>query len=84
MRRASRSFSRWSPSPPRARLSRAVEIPNAGLCDHCQHSRRVGAARGSVFRLCLLHERDARFAKYPGLPVLECSGYEKKLSEPAP
>jgi hypothetical protein len=29
-----------------------------------------------VFRLCLLHERDPRFAKYPRVPVLSCPGYQ--------
>jgi hypothetical protein len=56
---------------------------NAGLCDHCLHARRVGSARGSMFTLCLLHERDPRFAKYPRLPVVTCSGYEKAPPDPA-
>jgi hypothetical protein len=51
---------------------------NAGLCDDCVHSRRVRSARGAVFYLCLLHEDDARFAKYPRLPVAQCSGYAVK------
>jgi len=54
-----------------------VVVP-AGLCDDCKHSKRVDSARGSVFRLCLLHEVDARFAKYPRLPVLSCEGYVKR------
>jgi hypothetical protein len=32
--------------------------------------------RGSVFYLCQLSASDARFAKYPRLPVLECAGYQ--------
>jgi hypothetical protein len=52
--------------------------PPAGLCDDCQHCKQVGSARGSVFRLCLMHERDSRFAKYPRIPVLRCPGYVKK------
>ena len=56
-------------------MNRAM-IP--GLCDDCVHARRVGSARGSTFTLCLLYERDPRFAKYPRLPVVQCSGYEKK------
>ena len=54
------------------------EGPAGGLCDACVHSKRVGSARGSVFRLCLLHETDPRFAKYPRLPVLSCAGYVKR------
>ncbi len=53
-----------------------MEQPSAGLCDNCRHCKSVTSPRGSVFRLCLLHESDARFAKYPRLPVLRCSGYE--------
>jgi hypothetical protein len=32
--------------------------------------------RGSVFLLCLLSRTDARYPKYPRLPVLRCEGYE--------
>ena len=59
-----------------------MELFPAGLCDHCQHGKQVTSPRGSAFRLCLLHERDPRFAKYPPLPVVQCSGYVKK-SEPS-
>ncbi len=50
---------------------------DAGLCSDCEHARRVTSARGSVFFLCAMHDRDPRFAKYPRLPVLRCSGYRK-------
>jgi len=59
-----------------------VNAPNPGLCDRCSHCRRTGAARGSVFHMCLLHERDPRFAKYPRLPVVHCPGYKEKLEDP--
>jgi hypothetical protein len=52
------------------------EPPPAGLCEHCRHCKKIESARGSVFRLCLLHERDPRFAKYPRMPVVHCPGYE--------
>jgi hypothetical protein len=58
-----------------------VSEPPAGLCDSCRHCKRTTSARGSVFRLCRLHESDPRFAKYPRLPVLICAGYEKALSQ---
>ena len=32
--------------------------------------------RGSVFLFCLLSRSDARYPKYPRLPVLRCEGYE--------
>jgi hypothetical protein len=58
--------------------------PDAGLCARCRHCKRTASARGSVFFLCLMHERDPRFAKYPRLPVLRCPGYvESEPKEPA-
>jgi hypothetical protein len=59
-----------------------IPAPPTGLCDDCLHGKAIRSGRGSVFRLCLLHERDPRFPKYPRLPVLECGGHEKK-PEPA-
>jgi hypothetical protein len=53
------------------------ETPPAGLCEDCVHCKEVRSARGSVFRRCLMHERDSRFAKYPRMPVLQCPGYAK-------
>jgi hypothetical protein len=50
--------------------------PDAGLCDNCVHSKIVRSDRGSTFLRCMLSDRDARFPKYPRLPVLKCSGWE--------
>lgn len=46
-----------------------------GLCAHCVHRELLASAR-SVFLRCGMARRDARFARYPPLPVLACSGYE--------
>ena len=48
------------------------------LCVACQYRRVVKNARGSVFFLCEKSKTDARFAKYPIMPVIECKGYEKR------
>jgi len=48
----------------------------AGLCANCTHSRQIESARGSAFWLCQLSATDARFPKYPRLPVLSCPGYK--------
>jgi len=48
-----------------------------GLCDSCKHVQLIKSDRGSVFYLCRLSASDARFPKYPRLPVLSCTGYEK-------
>jgi hypothetical protein len=45
-----------------------------GLCRNCVHSRQV-PSRTSLFWRCALAETDARFARYPRLPVLRCAGY---------
>ena len=39
----------------------------------------VGNARGSVFFRCARAESDARFVRYPPLPVLACPGYEDAM-----
>jgi hypothetical protein len=49
-----------------------------GLCAECLHARRVESERGSVFVMCQLSATDARFPKYPRLPVLSCAGYARK------
>ena len=50
-----------------------------GLCETCQHVRRITSDRGSVFYLCQLSGLDQRFPKYPRLPVLQCEGYQENI-----
>jgi len=47
---------------------------SAGLCATCEHLR-VQSSKTSVFVRCGLAEVDARFPKYPNLPVVVCGGY---------
>jgi hypothetical protein len=49
-----------------------------GLCPSCVHSQTVASSKGSTFLLCRLSDVDARFPKYPSLPVLRCGGYQPK------
>jgi hypothetical protein len=56
--------------------------PPPGLCGACRHSRRIETARGSTFRLCGRSLTDARYPRYPTLPVLRCRGYEP-VADPA-
>ena len=51
----------------------------AGLCGTCVHARRIESAKGSVFLLCRLSTVDPGFARYPALPVLQCSGFSATL-----
>lgn len=62
--------------------------PFAGLCDTCQHARKIVSGKGSVFLMCERSKTDPRFRKYPPLPVMRCPGYEAATgadpgSEPA-
>jgi len=50
--------------------------PQVGLCLNCRYMRRMESDRGSAFYLCGLSAMDARFPKYPRLPVVRCFGYE--------
>lgn len=49
-----------------------------GLCGECRHAREMRNDRGSMFLLCSLAKSDARYAKYPRLPVLRCDGFEER------
>ncbi|HEY9422126.1 MAG TPA: hypothetical protein VIW92_11985 [Thermoanaerobaculia bacterium] len=51
-----------------------LNVP-AGLCATCVHVRLLASKR-SVFVRCGLAASDPRFPRYPGLPVVACSGYE--------
>ena len=56
------------------RLLERLNVP-AGLCATCVHLRLLASKR-SVFVRCGLAATDPRFPRYPGLPVVACSGYE--------
>jgi len=47
-----------------------------GLCADCRFMRQMESDRGSTFFFCQRSASDARFPKYPRLPVLQCAGYE--------
>jgi hypothetical protein len=56
------------------------KLHGAGLCEDCRHARIIKSDRSSTFLQCQLSFTDPRFAKYPRLPVLRCSGYVKRTS----
>jgi hypothetical protein len=60
--------------------AQAAPRPPAGLCDSCRHQKLIRTGRGSEFSMCLLSRSDPRFAKYPRVPVLRCSGYSGRSS----
>ena len=49
--------------------------PEVGLCSTCVFVRRIENRRGTTFYLCDRSRDDARFPRYPSLPVLECPGF---------
>src|SRR2546422_8745518 len=51
---------------------------DVGLCRTCRWARIVTNRRGSTFFRCGRAESDARFPRYPPLPVLRCVGYEQR------
>ena len=51
---------------------------HVGLCADCAYVRRIESARGSMFYLCQRSATEPNFPKYPRLPVMVCSGFEKK------
>ncbi|CAN5837204.1 hypothetical protein BH23GEM9_BH23GEM9_03050 [soil metagenome] len=48
---------------------------HVGLCTVCVHARVIENRRGSAFWRCSLSDTDARFPRYPPLPVLRCAGF---------
>ncbi len=52
------------------------ETAGIGLCADCRFMRPIESDRGSAFYLCERSATDARFPKYPRLPVLRCAGYD--------
>jgi hypothetical protein len=51
---------------------------DVGLCGTCRWVRIVTNRRASTFFRCARAETDARFPRYPPLPVLRCVGYEER------
>jgi hypothetical protein len=54
-----------------------------GLCPSCEHVRVVRSGRSSEFLMCARSRDDARFPKYPRLPVLRCIGYDQRRAREA-
>lgn len=52
-----------------------ARVRTAGLCASCACVRLIESARGSTFFLCARSTEDARYVKYPRLPVLMCPGF---------
>lgn len=55
--------------------------PEPGLCGTCAHARVIENRRGSRFHLCERSRIDARYPRYPRLPVLECPGWTAQVRD---
>ncbi len=53
------------------------QSPNIGLCGDCHYTRQLVSGKGSQFFYCTRAETDARYTKYPRLPVTSCIGYQR-------
>ena len=61
----------------------AFGLPVAGFCAACRHAEILRSKR-SAFLRCARADRDQRYPRYPGLPVLSCEGFEAQVAgEPA-
>jgi hypothetical protein len=49
---------------------------DAGLCATCRHAIVRPTHRGPVYLRCARASSDARYPKYPRLPVRTCAGHE--------
>ena len=78
------------PQAPYPESSYAVVVSDAksdehltavGLCGDCRFMRLIKSDRGSTFFMCERSATDARYPKYPRLPVLHCAGYEPSSAD---
>lgn len=62
---------------PERGASDAERARRVGLCARCRNALRVVSSKGSEFWMCKLSKTEARFTKYPPLPVLRCDGFRQ-------
>jgi len=62
-------------APPRGEALEELRVP-AGLCAACVHLDLLRSPR-STFVRCGLAAADARFPRYPRLPVVDCAGFRQ-------
>lgn len=58
--------------------NRKTEVAHVGLCADCQYLRVIRSDRGSTFYFCERSRSDPSLPKYPRLPLIQCSGYQRK------
>lgn len=63
-------------------MEERADAAKAGLCASCKQVQVNKSDRGPVYYFCRLSASDARFPKYPRLPMVTCEGYEKEEGTP--
>jgi hypothetical protein len=63
-------------------IAASTQNDRVGLCAECSHMRRITSDRGANFYMCTLSAVNPDFPKYPRLPVIQCSGFEKAMNAP--
>jgi hypothetical protein len=60
---------------------RDEEQDRRGLCASCRHAYVFASDRGATFVRCELSKVDPCFPRFPALPVVTCSGYDRADSK---
>jgi hypothetical protein len=55
-----------------------VRPTSAGLCADCRYAHAIETRRGTTFLRCARSDVDARYRRYPALPVLDCPGHDPR------
>ncbi len=63
---------------PRASGDATAGDAGVGICLGCRWVRVQPTTRGARFYRCARADRDARYLRYPPLPVRHCDGFESR------
>jgi hypothetical protein len=53
-----------------------------GLCGACRHAKLNETRRGTAYLRCTRAAWDTALPRYPGLPVTQCAGFERREGKP--
>ncbi len=60
----------------------APEGVRVGLCASCSNAKTLETKIGATIYLCSLAAKDARFRRFPLLPMVACEGFERRPDQP--
>ena len=74
------SSTEWPDLPSSEVMNAAIAAARGAVNSYPdRHAETIRSDRGSEFLRCGLSDTDPSFPKYPRLPVLRCSGYERQV-----